>query len=661
MSDIHKKIIDLRGLITKYDAAYYGRSESLISDQEYDALYKELLELERTHPQYDSPDSPTHRVGSDLTKVFPKVRHSTPMMSIDNTYSTEEVMEWVGRMEKTLEEAQINFVGEIKVDGAACSLIYENGRLVRAVTRGDGVVGDEITANIRTIRSVPLVVDYKEPFEVRGEVYMTYENFSALNAAIVESGQKPMQNPRNTTAGTLKLQDPSEVAARNLSFSAYFMFTGEHTFGHYDNLRLLQKLGFPVVVHSDVLTSAQEVLDYCAKWEAERHTLAFPVDGVVVKVDSFDQQEILGSTAKSPRWVIAYKYQPEKTVTIVENIDSNVGRTGVVTPIARLSPVFLAGTTIKNATLHNYDEIERLGLRAGDSVEIEKGGEIIPKVMLVILNKRPESSMPFVPPVNCPSCGSSLVRLDKEVALRCLSRACPAQIFATLEHFVSRSAMDVRGMGPAIIKQLLDSKLISDAADLYSLKWEELSVLERMADKSASNVIAALEESKSRPLDRLIHGLGIRMIGASSARDLADSVDDIAELYTVTAEELEKIDGFGSAMAQSVRMFFDEEDNRKLIDRLREAGLNLKGSKSSIKKEGKVKGLTFVLTGTLEKYTREQASKIIMDEGGKVTSSVSKKTDYVLAGAQAGSKLDKAAALGVKVISEAEFEQLFLL
>jgi len=659
MSDINQKIIHLRTLITKYDAAYYGRSESLISDSEYDALYKELSELEKAHPQYDSPDSPTHRVGSDLTKVFPKVRHSTPMMSIDNTYSTEEVIEWVERMEKALDGVHIDFVGEIKVDGAACSLVYEGGRLVRAVTRGDGAVGDEVTANIRTIRSIPLVVDYKEPFEVRGEVYMTFQNFSDLNAAIIESGQKPMQNPRNTTAGTLKLQDPSEVAARNLSFSAYFMFTAEHTSGHHENLKLLQKLGFPVVVHSDVLTNAQEVLDYCAKWEEKRHTLPFPADGVVIKVDSFVQQEILGSTAKSPRWVIAYKYQPEKAVTVVENIDSNVGRTGVVTPIARLSPVFLAGTTIKNATLHNYDEIERLGVRVGDSVEIEKGGEIIPKVIHVILNKRPDNSMQFEPPVNCPSCGSSLVRLDKEVALRCLSRACPAQIFATLEHFVSRSAMDVRGMGPAIIKQLLDSKLIKDAAGLYSLTEQDLVSLERMAEKSAYNAVTALEESKSRPLDRLIHGLGIRMIGASSARDLADNVDDISELYTITVEELEKIDGFGSTMAQSVKMFFDEEDNRKLIERLREAGLNLKGTKSRVKKEGKVKGLTFVLTGTLEKYTREQAAKIIMDEGGKVTSSVSKKTDYVLAGAEAGSKLDKAISLGVKVITEIEFETLF--
>jgi len=660
MSNINQKINHLRNLITKYDAAYYVRSESLISDQEYDALYKELVELERAHPEYDSPDSPTHRVGSDLTKIFPKVHHSVPMMSIDNTYSTDEVLEWVGRMEKTLDGAKINFVGELKVDGAACSLVYEGGRLVRAVTRGDGVVGDEVTANIRTIRSIPLVVDYKEPFEVRGEVFMTFQNFSDLNAAIIENGQKPMQNPRNTTAGTLKLQNPSEVAARNLSFSAYFMFTGEHTSGHYDNLQLLQKLQFPVVVHSDILISSQEILDYCAKWEARRHTLPFPVDGVVIKVDSFEQQDILGATAKSPRWVIAYKYEPEKAVTVVENIDSNVGRTGVVTPIARLTPVFLAGTTIKNATLHNYDEIERLEVRVGDSVEIEKGGEIIPKVMQVILNKRLDNSIPFEPPVNCPSCGSSLVRLDKEVALRCLSRTCPAQVFAALEHFISRGAMDVRGMGPAIIKQLLDSKLIKDAADLYSLTEQDLISLERMAEKSAYNVVTALEESKNRPLDRLIHGLGIRMIGASSARDLADNVDDISELYTISIEELEKIDGFGSTMAQSVRMFFDEEHNRKLVDRLREAGLNLKGTKSHIKKEGKVKGLTFVLTGTLEKYTREQASKIIMDEGGKVTSSVSKKTDYVLAGAEAGSKLDKAISLGVKVINETEFEQLFL-
>ncbi|MDR0305961.1 MAG: NAD-dependent DNA ligase LigA [Chitinispirillales bacterium] len=658
-SEFNKRHInELRHLINKYDSAYYGRGESLISDKEYDELYKELSNLEQQHPEYDSPDSPTRRVGSDLTKVFPKVRHSVPMMSIDNTYSAEEVREWVVRMEKTLSGSEIRFTGELKLDGVACSLVYEDGRLVRAVTRGDGVVGDEVTANVRTIRSIPLVVDYKDPFEVRGEIYMTFKKFSALNASIVENGQKPMQNPRNTTAGTLKLQDPTEVASRNLSFSAYFLLGGESS-GHHENLKLLEKLGFPVVVHSPVLSSGDEIIAFCKKWEADRHTLSFPVDGVVIKVDSFEQQQFLGSTSKSPRWIIAYKYQPEKALTEVENIESNVGRTGVVTPIARLSPVFLAGTTIKNATLHNYDEIERLGIRVGDCVEIEKGGEIIPKVIKVDMSKRPSNSVEFKPPLQCPSCGSHLERLEKEVALRCLNKTCPAQIFATLEHFVSRSAMDVRGMGPAVIKQLLDNRLIYDAADLYTLTEERIANLERMAEKSASNAVSALEESKKRPLDRLIHGLGIRMIGAKAARDLAFFVDDISDLYTVSAEDLEKIDGFGSTMAQSVRLFFDREENRNMMERLRSAGLNLKGEKGTAQKDGKAAGLTFVLTGTLEKYTREHASKIIMDEGGKVSSSVSKKTDYMLAGAEAGSKLDKAISLGVKVIDEAEFERMF--
>lgn len=658
MTDTKNRIEELRALIRQYDAAYYGRNESLVSDKEYDDLYRELVELEKKHPQFDSPDSPTHRVGSDLTKVFPKIAHRTPMMSIDNTYSEEEVQEWVVRMQKSLPGQSLRFVGELKVDGVACSLIYENGHLVRGVTRGNGTVGDDVTPNIRTVRSVPLVVDYEGSFEVRGEIYMTFENFTSLNRTIVESGQKPMQNPRNTTAGTLKLQDSSEVARRNLSFMAHFLLSDLHSKSHHENLQLLRKLGFPVVVHSGVLHSPEEVIAYCKDWESKRHELPFPVDGVVVKVDSFAQQKTLGSTAKSPRWVIAYKYQPEQAVTEVENIEANVGRTGVVTPIARLRPVFLAGTTIKNATLHNYDEIDRLGVRVHDQVEIEKGGEIIPKVIRVLKEKRPAHSLPFRPPKECPSCGSPLARLEDEVALRCLNRSCPAQIFASLEHFVSRSAMDIRGIGPAHLKQLLEHGMISDVADLYEITVDKLVSLERMAQKSAQNVVSAIEKSKGNPLDKLIHGLGIRMVGAKAARDLAAAVEDISDLYEMKVGDIEMIGGFGPAMAESVRLFFDREENRVMIERLRAHGVNVKGLKGKLKQGGKFAGQTFVLTGALEKYTREEASELILREGGKVSSSVSRRTAYVLAGSEAGSKLDKANALGVKVIDEAEFERM---
>jgi len=651
------RIEELRGLINGYNAAYYGRAESLVSDGDYDALFAELANLEKLYPEHDSPDSPTHRVGNDLTKSFPKVTHSVPMMSIDNTYSAQDVSDWVGRVKKLLDGESVRFIGELKVDGVALSLLYEGGRLVRAVTRGNGVVGDDVTPNVRTIRAVPMVVSRREPFEVRGEAFMAFNDFSALNAALAEAGEKPMQNPRNTAAGTLKLLDPSEAAKRNLSFLAYFLLAEDRTKSLRKNAKYLADLGFSVVHHSELLSSVKDILGFCGRWESERHGLPFPVDGVVVKVDSFDQQERLGSTAKSPRWVIAYKYAPEKALTVVEGIEPNVGRTGVVTPVARLSPVFLAGTTVKNASLHNYDEVARLDVRIGDTVEVEKGGEIIPKVNKVDASKRPPGSAPFEPPRDCPSCGSPLAKLEGEVALRCLSRSCPAQLYASLEHFVSRGAMDVRGMGPAVIKQLLDSGLVRNAADLYDLTEKNLLTLERFAEKSASNVAAALEASKSRPLDKLIHGLGIRLIGAQAARDLASVVEDLSELYDMSAEELEeRVDGIGALMAQSVRLFFDREENREMAERLRAAGLNFKGGGGRAVSGGKFAGMTFVLTGALEKYTREEASEIIIREGGKVSSSVSKNTAFVLAGAEAGSKLKKAEALGVRVIGEDEFE-----
>jgi DNA ligase (NAD+) len=449
--------------------------------------------------------------------------------------------------------------------------------------------------------------------------------------------------------------DSGEAAKRKLRFAAYFLLSADNTVSLYDNAGFLAGLGFPVVKHSGLLLGVGGILGFCREWETKRHELPFPVDGVVVKVDSSGQQERLGSTAKSPRWVIAYKYPPDRALTALEGIDANVGRTGVVTPVARLRPVFLAGTTIKNASLHNYDEIERLGVRVGDTVEIEKGGEIIPKIVRVDMDKRPPESVPVEPPAACPSCGSQTARLEGEAALRCLNRSCPAQRFASLEHFVSRGAMDVRGMGGAVIKQLLDRGLVKDAADLYDLTEESLLTLERFAEKSAANVIAALNGSKKRPLERLVFALGIRMIGETSARDLAAFVEDLSELYDAPVERIQTVEGIGEIMAQSVRLFFDRPENRDMAERLRAAGLNMKGNKGMAKGGGKFEGKTFVLTGALEKYTREQASEIIIKEGGKVTSSVSSKTDYVLAGAEAGSKLNKALELGVKVISEDEF------
>jgi DNA ligase (NAD+) len=657
MNTPQERIEELRNLIRKFDTAYYVRGESLISDREYDEFYHELDSLEKKYPEFDSLDSPTKRVGSDLTKEFPKVNHRVPMMSIDNTYSEQEVRDWVDRLKKTLPHEKLSFVGELKVDGVASSLIYENGRLVRGATRGSGVTGDDVTPNLRAIRGIPVVIDNKESFEVRGEVYMTFESFTKLNESMVESGLKPMQNPRNTAAGTLKLQDAREVASRKLSFAAYSMFSDINRKSHFSNLAKMAELGFPVVIHSSPMSSTEEILDFCREWESKRHELPFPVDGVVIKVDSYTHQDELGSTAKSPRWVIAYKYQPQTAITRVENIEANVGRTGVVTPIARLAPVFLAGTTIKNATLHNYDEIGRLGLRVNDFVEIEKGGEIIPKVVRVVLDKRAAGSQPFSPPRTCPSCGSPLGKLSDEVALRCFNNSCPAQLFASLEHFVSRSAMDIRGVGPAFIKLLLDIGFVHTVADLYKLKKEQLLLLQRTAEKSAQKAINAIENSKKNPLDKLIHGLGIRMIGAQAAKVLSMHVSDISDLYNVSVVELEQIETIGPTMAQSIRFYFDNPRNRDLIEELRSLGVNVKGQ-AGMKTGGSLSGKSFVLTGTLENLTREEASKEIESRGGKVSSSVSRATDFVVAGTEAGSKLEKAIALGVKVIDENEFGRL---
>ena len=653
-----ERIEELRTAIRHYDALYYGQGISEISDAQYDALYHELKTLEEANPQLHCADSPTMRVGNDLTTTFPKVRHSRPMMSIENTYSPEEIIEWTTRIGRLLPEAGITFAGELKVDGVAVSLLYENGRLVRGVTRGDGTIGDDVTANVRTIRSIPLIVPHTNPFEVRGEIYMTFGAFTSLNDRLAENGEKTMQNPRNTTAGTLKLLDPAEVAGRKLSFFAHNLQSESHTLSHIGNMTFLEETGFAVVPRSKKpLRSADEIMEFCDEWRLRRFELPFPVDGVVIKVDSIALQRELGATSKSPRWVIAFKYQPEHAVTRLERIDAQVGRTGVITPVARLSAVSLAGTTIKNATLHNYDEIERLGLREGDTVEIEKGGEIIPKVVRVIVEKRLPESVPFLPPAKCPSCGSAPQRLDGEVALRCLNAGCGAQRFARLNHFVSRAAMDIRNLGPALIRQLLDAELVSSFADIYSLGFEEISSLERMGEKSARRVITSIGASRHNSLDRLIHGLGIRMIGATSAKALAASIGDISELYTMDIEQLCSIDSIGPEMARSLRLYFDRPENRTIIEKLREHGVNMR---SGPKPEGvrPLDGVIFVLTGTLSNFTRDEAKFAIEELGGKVNAGVSSRTNYVIAGAEAGSKLSKAKELSISVLDEQQFTAL---
>ncbi len=645
---------ELRSLIRTYDYAYYGKNQSLVSDAEYDRLYRELVEIENSHPELATADSPTRRIGSDLTPEFPKARHTIPMMSIDNTYSADELHDWIARIGRQLPGETLTFTCEAKIDGVAAAVHYQDGSLIKGITRGDGVTGDDITPNVRAIRSIPLTVDYHKPLEVRGEMFMTYENFQRLNDQLVESGKKPMQNPRNTTAGTVKLLDPAEVGRRRLSFAAYYVISAEHQHTHLDNLEFLESLGFPAIAHSGPLSAAQDILDYIERWRQKRRELEYPVDGIVIKVNTIDQQRRLGSTAKSPRWVIAYKYPPDRAQTVVRAIQARVGRTGVITPVARLKPVLLAGTTIQNATLHNYDEIARLDVRETDTVEIEKGGEIIPKIVRVLKEKRPARSTSFEPPAHCPSCGSETVRLEEEVALRCLNTSCPEQVFASLSHFVSRSAMNIDGLGPSLLQQLLETGLVHEPADIYTLRSEQLENLDRMGAKSAANIITAIEQSKHNTLDRLIHGLGIRMIGATAARLLAQSVERIQDLYVMPLEKLERIEGFGPAMAQSVRLYFDREQNRNLVDRLCSLGLICTGMNSA-GQHAPFANQTFVLTGALERCTRDEARALIEKRGGKVSSSVSKKTAYVVVGADPGSKLDKAVKLGVPTLSEKQF------
>jgi DNA ligase (NAD+) len=657
--DPSHRIIELRQQIALWDSAYYGRGESLVSDRDYDRHYQQLLELEQAHPQFASPDSPTQRVGNELTKTFAKVNHAVPMLSIDNTYSSAEIQEWVARLQRLVPGEALEFVAELKVDGVAAALRYRDGVLVQGITRGNGTVGDEITANLRTIRSIPLRLPRPINCEIRGEVYMRFENFQRLNALLSEAGQRPMQNPRNTTAGTLKLQDAAEVARRRLSFAAYFLLGDElGSSSHSENLALLEQLAVPVVPHSAVLLDAAQLVDFCNSWEHTRDTLPFAVDGVVIKVNQTRMQQALGTTAKSPRWAIAYKYEAETATTRLLAIDAQVGRSGVITPVARLQPVLLAGTTISNATLHNYDEVARLDVREGDMVEIEKGGEIIPKIVRVIEELRPAQTAPFAPPTNCPSCGSTAERLSEEVALRCLNTVgCPAQLFASITHFVSRTCMDIDSLGPAMVQQLLDAGYVHTVAELFSLTREQFLALERVGEKSADNLVGGIELAKSRTLDRLIHGLGIRMIGAQGAKVLARAVDDIGQLYTMSQPELEALEGIGEQMAQSVRAFFDTPANREIIESMRRAGVNLKGM-TPTRPKGVLSGKSVVLTGTLANYTRLQAQELIEAAGGTVSSSVSRKTDYVVAGDAAGSKLEKARTLGVQILDE---EQLRLL
>jgi DNA ligase (NAD+) len=660
--DAKKRIERLRSEIRRHDYLYYVLNQPQISDEQYDKLFAELKKLEQANPQLITPDSPTQRVSERPLEGFATVRHAVPMLSMDNTYNADELREFDQRVAKGLGSKNYDYVVELKIDGLAISLRYERGVIVTAATRGDSDVGDDVTANVRTIKAIPLVLidGQKAPgvLEVRGEVYMPTKSFLELNRLRAESGEPLFANPRNAAAGSLKLLDARITAARNLSFFAYA--TGEMSQplaeNHYKTLQKFKELGLPVNPNIERARDIEEVIKICSGWSEKRFKLDYHIDGMVIKVNRFDQRDILGATGRAPRWCISYKFPAERAQTAVLSIDVQVGKTGILTPVANLAPVQLAGTTVKRASLHNFDEIERLDVRVGDTVIIEKAGEIIPQVVEVKKEFRKAGAKSFSPPAECPECGSKVEKDENGVYVRCISSNCPAQLKEKLRYFAGRDQMDIENLGPAIIDQLVDKKLVRDFADLYGLDVKTLAELERMAEKSAQNVIKAIEKSRTQSLDRLIAALGIRHIGIQNAEILTRHFGSIDEIKKATAEELTQIDQIGPVLAKSIYEYFRDSNNLKVIEKLVAAGIN--PVRKQVKKSSKLVGKTFVVTGTLENFSRSQIEQTIKENGGKVSSSVSKKTDFVLAGTEPGSKLDNARQLGVKIIDEKQFLKL---
>lgn len=666
MYEIDKqRIQELREEIRRHERLYYIDAQPEISDQDFDRLMRELEDLEQQNPDLITPDSPTQRVGGQPLEEFQTIPHRVPMLSIGNTYSEEELREFHNRVLRGLNGDKPTYVVQPKVDGVAISLIYREGRFERAVTRGDGKQGDDVTQNVRTIRSLPLRLHNDSVpayLDVRGEIYMPSQAFLKMNQEREDAGEAPFANPRNATAGTLKLLDSKLVAKRPLDLFVHTI--GEWEGGEYatdfELLEQLQKWGLRLVPGCTLEYSIDDVVARMQEWDRKRHELAFEVDGLVIKVNQYAQREILGFTSKSPRWVIAYKFAAEEAETTLLNIDLGVGRTGAVTPRAILEPVPLAGTVIRHATLHNFEEIKRKDIRIGDRVVIQKGGEIIPKVVRVLTEKRDGSQAEYQPEMVCPSCGSEIVQEGDEVAFRCINLSCPDQLKRRLAHFVQRSAMDIEGVGEMLIEALVNKNLVARLSDLYHLKKDNLAALERMGEKSAQNVLDGLEKSKSRSVDRLLFAIGIRHVGNHLASVLMENRKSIWELKDLSIEQLSQINEVGPTVAETVYDFFNQERNLEELRRLQEAGLPFEQEivEADKTQETPFTGKIFVLTGTLTKYTREEATEIIQKRGGRVTGSVSKNTDYVLAGEKAGSKLDKAEKLGVKILSEEEFERM---
>jgi DNA ligase (NAD+) len=665
--NIPKKIGALREKIRHHEYRYYVLDDPEISDSDFDVLMNELKRLEAEHPNLITSDSPTQRVGGKPREGFVKAKHSSPMLSLDNAYSEEELRDWERRVHELSGRTDLEYMCELKLDGMSLALVYADGHLARGITRGDGTIGEDVTANVRTVRSIPLSISKDKlkktgipaDFEVRGEMLMPIAAFRKLNEEREKQGLAVFANPRNFTAGTVRQLEPSITAQRRMDFFAYFLLKDGQTFFDRQSKTMdaLEAAGFKVNPNRKLAKNLDEVWKFIQRWEGKRESLPYEIDGIVIKVDRTSWQRELGFTGKAPRWAIAYKFAARGAITQIEDIVPQVGRTGKLTPVAWLKPVPIGGTTVSRATLHNMDFIEELGVKIGDWVEVERGGDVIPKVVKVIEDEdHPRGHKHFEMPEHCPVCGGNVVRTPGEADHRCVNANCPAKLQGTILHFASRHVMNIDGLGEALVNQLTERGLVKNVADLYKLTKNDLLQLERMGDKSAENVLSEIEASKHLPLERVIYGLGIRFVGERTAQFLAEHFGSLDAIMNASAEELEEVNEVGPRIAESIVELFADEHNRKLVNDLRKAGLTFTGQKKE--KGTKLAGKTFVLTGTLERHTRGEAKKMIEDAGGRVSGSVSKKTDYVVAGSDAGSKLDKARELGVSVIGEKELEGL---
>lgn len=663
-TNVPREIEKLRAEIEHHNELYYQRSEPEISDQEFDALLRRLQELEAENPELITPDSPTQRIGGKADSLRPFV-HNVPLMSLDNSYDLEDLKAFTERCERLAEGRKLEYVAELKIDGLSVALHYENGFLTAGATRGDGSRGDDVTPNVRTIRSIPLKLKNADAakIEVRGEVFLSRSQFKKINEELEMQGEKTFANPRNSASGTLRMLDSAVVASRRLDMFPYDLFAGNQKMfaTHWESFEWFEKNGFNVNPHRRKCSNFEELTAFINEIEPLRDTLDYEIDGVVVKVNSTALQQEFGATTKAPRWAIAYKYPARQMTTKLIGIEINVGRTGALTPVALLEPVLLAGTVVSRASMHNEDEIKRLDVKIGDTVLIEKSGEIIPQVLGVVAAKRDGTETEFEYPTLCPVCGSAAVRIEGESARRCINDICPAKIKARILYFASRKAMDIEGLGEVLVETLVDNKMIEDVAGLYSLSLKDISDLERKAEKSATKLIDQIEASKTRGLQRLLYGIDIRHIGERYAKILANHYRSLDKIAEASVEELDAIHEIGPAVAESVHEWFRSPANIDLVDRLKAAGVTTEvDAESTAKLDERFVGKTFVLTGKLEEFTRDEAAKLIEERGGRVSSSVSKKTDYVVAGSDAGSKLTKAESLDVAILDEDKFRSMIV-